>query len=84
MTKEFMKSTRTPFEIRTNLLEIAQDYLQKQWEANMDFARAAFMETLKQGMTTQADWEKFAPKYYNFEDIVAKAKELYGFVNDNK
>lgn len=84
MTKEYMKSMRSPFEIRTNLLELAQDYLQKQWEANMDFARAAFLESLKQGMTTQADWEKFAPKYFDFSDVISKAKELYGFVNDAK
>ena len=50
----------------------------------MEFARAAFLETVKQGMATQADWEKFAPKYYDFNDIVSKARELYGFVNDNK
>ena len=33
-------------------------------------------------MVSGPDWEKFAPKYFNFDEIVSKAKELYGFVND--
>ena len=78
---EYLKTNRTPFEIRTELLEIAQKYLEAQWEAQQEFARAAFMELLKQGVATQSDWSKYTPKYYDFNDIVAKAKELYGFVS---
>lgn len=82
MTDYMKGASRNPFEIRTNLLQIAQNYLQKQWEAADELARAAFMEQMKQGMAAQADWQKFAPKFYNFEDIVNKARELYGFVNN--
>ena len=78
---EYLKTNRTPFEIRTELLEIAQQYLEKQWEAQQEFARAAFMELLKQGVANQSDWSKYTPKYFDFNDIIAKAKELYGFVS---
>lgn len=82
MTGYMKGAARNPYEIRTDLLQIAQNYLQKQWEAADELARAVFMEQMKQGMAAQADWQKFAPKFYNFEDIVTKARELYGFVNN--
>lgn len=82
MTKEYMKSNRSPFEIRTNLLEIAQNYLQKQWEANNELARATFLDAMRTGIAAQHDWEKYAPKYFDFSEITKKAQELYGFVQN--
>ena len=74
-------SNRNPFEIRTDLLNLAQDYLDKQYQANVTFAKAAFEKTLE---TTTANWKDFAPKYFDFNDVIAKAKELYGFVQDRQ
>jgi hypothetical protein len=74
------KFERNPFEIRTRMLELAQEYLEDQYERNMEFARAAFMENIKIGASTMADWEKFAPVKYDFDEITKKAKELYNFV----
>jgi len=78
-TNNYKTSNRAPFEIRTEFLQMAQDYLQRQFEVQNEFARAAFLETMKAGMTMQADWEKFAPKYFNFDEILEKAEELYDF-----
>jgi hypothetical protein len=78
---EYLKTNRNPFEIRTDLLKIAQEYLQKQYEANVDFARAAMNVAYKDGVALQSDLRTEMPKYFNFSDIVEKAKELYGFVN---
>ena len=74
------KFERNPFEIRTRMLEIAQDYLEDQYERNMEFARAAFMESIKIGASTMADWEKYVPAKYDFNEIAKKAQELYSFV----
>lgn len=74
------KFERNPFEIRTRMLELAQDYLEDQYERTMEFARQAFLEQMKVGAATLADWEKFAPQKYDFSEITKKAQELYGFV----
>lgn len=74
----------TPFEIRTQMLAMAQDYLQKQLELNSEFARRTFDELVKNGDKVQSDWQQYMPKMYNFEEVVNKAKELYGFVKDVK
>ena len=78
---EYMKTNRSPFEIRTDLLKIAQDYLQKQYEANAALARATAQELQKTGVAFQSDMRTEVPKYFDFEDIILKARELYGFVN---
>lgn len=74
------KFDRNPFEIRTRMLELAQDYLENQYEMNMEFARQAFLESIKIGANTMKDWEQFAPQKYSFDEITKKAQELYSFV----
>jgi hypothetical protein len=73
-------SERNPFEIRTRMLELAADYMQQQFLAAEDFAKASFTEMVRVGQAAQQDWQKYAPKMYDVKDIVAKAQELYGFV----
>jgi len=72
----------TPFEIRTQMLEMAQEYLQKQFELNTYFAKRNFEELIKNGEKVQEDYAKYMPKMYTFEDVITKAKELYGFVKE--
>jgi hypothetical protein len=70
-----------PFEIRTQMLEMAKQYLEQQQEINTAFAKQVFDQLVVSGQKVQTDWQDYAPKMYNFEEITAKAKELYGFVN---
>jgi hypothetical protein len=72
----------TPFEIRAKMIELAQDYLQKQFELNAEFAKQTFDELVKSGEKVQQDYMQYMPKMYTAEDILAKAKQLYGFVKD--
>jgi hypothetical protein len=72
----------TPFEIRAKMIELAQDYLQKQFELNAEFAKQTFDELVKSGEKVQQDYMQYMPKMYTPEDILAKAKQLYGFVKD--
>jgi hydrogenase maturation factor len=74
----------TPFEIRAQMLEMAQDYLQKQFELNSEFAKRTFDELVKSGEKVQSDYNQYMPKMYGFDEVVSKAKELYGFVKDVK
>ena len=81
MTKEYLKTKeRNPFEIRTRMLEIAQEYLETQRNANMEFARKVWTEQMATGAATLADMEKYVPKMYSFDEITKKAQELYSFV----
>ena len=73
-----------PFEIRAEMLRMAQDYLQKQQEINLDFADRTFEQLLKEGKKVAEDWESYAPKMYSFEDVLKEANKLYGFVKDVK
>jgi len=74
-------SDRNPFEIRTRMLELAQEYLGAQYETNLEFAKQAFDELVRSNQAAATEWQKYAPKMYDFNDIVRKAQELYGFVS---
>ena len=78
---KFLNHNKSPYEIRTQLLEIAQKYLQTQYELNMEIYRAIFSQMMKHNYASMNEFEKIAPKMYNFSDIVEKAKELSEFVN---
>lgn len=73
-----------PFEIRAELLAQAQEYLKRQHELNTEFAKRTFDELVKQGQKLQADYREYMPKMYTFEDVIAEANKLYGFVKDAK
>jgi hypothetical protein len=74
-------TTKSPFEIRTRMLELATEYLQTQYYANVEFTKESFLEMIRTGQAVQKDWEKFAPKMYDFNEVLKKAQELYGFVS---
>ena len=70
-----------PFEIRAQLLEQAQTYLEKQQEINTTFAKKTFDQLVEQGAKVKSDYEAYMPKMYTFEDVIEKATKLYSFVN---
>lgn len=71
---------KSPYEIRLELLQMAQSHLQSQFDRQMQFAT----EALK--LATDAQWKsidelkKLMPPPFTFDEILAKANELYGFV----
>jgi len=73
-----------PFEIRAEMLRMAQEYLTKQQEINLDFAGRTFEQLVKEGKKVADDWKEYAPKMYSFEDVLKEANKLYGFVKDAK
>jgi hypothetical protein len=73
-----------PFEIRAKLLEQAQTYLTKQHELNTQFAKQTFDQLVEQGAKLKTDYKEYMPKMYTFEDVIAEANKLYGFVNNAK
>jgi hypothetical protein len=71
---------KNPFEIRTELLQMAKDYLDQQYHTNMEFFRAAFEEAIKQNKVTMDTWSKYVPAAYSLDELTKKAQELYTFV----
>ena len=73
-----------PFEIRAEMLRMAQEYLTKQQEINLDFAGRTFEQLVKEGKKVAEDWKEYAPKMYTFDEVLKEANKLYGFVKDVK
>ena len=69
------------YEIRAKMVELAQDYLQKQFELNKQVAEATWLEMLSAGKQLE-DYKDRMPKMYTPEDILAQAQKLYKFVSD--
>ena len=71
-----------PYQIRTDLLAMSKEMLDKAYESQMEVARKA-MDIYKEN-TEQAleAWQRYVPKMYTPDEIVSKAEELYQFVTD--
>lgn len=74
-------SNKNPFEIRLDALKMSKEYLDRIQDVNTQFAFQAFEAAVESGKATIDQWEKFAPKQYDFKDVITKAQELYAFVN---
>ena len=68
--------TKTPFEIRADLLKLAADHLEKQFTANLQFA-TEYNRALG-NVATEALVKM--PTYFTSEDVLKKASEFYSFV----
>jgi len=72
-------SNKNPFEIRAEMLQLAKEYLDQQYHMNIQF----YENMIAEGEKARKDVEsnlKDAYKMYSMEDLMDKAKELYGFV----
>lgn len=67
---------KNPFEIRQEVLQMAKDYMDRQWEMNYMFTQQLF----DQGKKTAEDMKE-ALKPYSTEELMKKAAELYTFVS---
>lgn len=73
-------SNKNPFEIRLEILKMAKDYLEQQYQTNLSFAQTLYHKALESGQVMQENLHSFIPKSYTIEDIMKKSQELYGFV----
>lgn len=74
-------SNKNPFEIRTEILGMAKEYMDRQQDINMQFAKQAYEVALDAGKVTAETWKEFCPAHYSIEELTKKAQELYGFVS---
>ena len=68
-------TNKNPFEIRADILGMAKEYMDRQWEMNYSFANQLFEQGKKTAEEVQA-----AMKPYSSDELVKKANEFYSFV----
>jgi hypothetical protein len=78
-TKETIMSNKNPFEIRSEMLQLAKEYMDQQTKMNVDFATKMF----EAGEKT-AEELKTAMTPYTMDELMEKAKEMYSFVSEKK
>ena len=69
-------SNKNPFEIRADMLALAKDYMDQQYQMNIQLAE----KLAEQGQKTLAELQE-TYKMYSTEELMAKAKEMYSFVS---
>jgi len=74
--KENDMSNKNPFEIRTEMLQLAKNYMDQQYQMNVEFAQRA----LDTGKKTLEEVQEVY-KMYSMEELMEKAKEMYSFVS---
>lgn len=73
-------SNKNPFEIRSEVLSMAKEYMDQQYQMNVEFARRIFDEAVEAKTDALDSWKSYVPEMYSVEDLMKKAQELYGFV----
>lgn len=69
-------SNKNPFEIRSDMLQLAKEYMDQQTKMNVDFATKMFEAGEK-----SAEELKTAMTPYTMDELMEKAKEMYSFVS---
>ena len=66
-------SSKNPFELRTEVLTMAKEYMDKQYEINLEMSR----KMVEAGKAAIED----CPKMYSIDELTKKAQEMYSFVS---
>lgn len=69
-------TNKNPFEIRAEMLQLAKDYMDQQYQMNIQFAEKMVEQNKK-----TAEELKDMYKMYSMEELMDKAKEMYNFVS---
>jgi len=78
------KYTSNPYQIRTDLLAMSKEMLDKAYDTQLEIART-MMEQTKENTEQALDaWKKYIPKMYTPDEVKKQAETLYEFVTQNK
>lgn len=67
---------KNPFEIRSDMIALAKQYLDKQYELNVQLANDMY----EQGKKSYEEVQD-AYKMYSIEEVIEKAQQMYSFVS---
>ena len=79
-----IKMSNNPYQIRYDVLNMAKELLDKQYDMQMEVAYKA-MEMYKENSEQALEaYQKYIPKAITPEEIKAQADKLYEFVSEKK
>ncbi len=81
MATKASNSGKNAFELRTDILAMAKDYMDQQYQINREFAQRVFDEAVTAGKVNNEQWKQYVPEMYSMDELMKKAQELYGFVS---
>jgi hypothetical protein len=64
-------TTKNPFEIRAEVLQLAKDYMDQQYHMNLNFMQKA----MEEGRKTFEEYQE-AAKMYSTDDLMKNAQEM--------
>lgn len=77
--------SKTPYEIRLELLQMAKDYMDKAQAAQIEFAKDAFYKSVEINQLTaeqiKEQMKPFIPAPYTMDELMKKASEMLTFIN---
>jgi hypothetical protein len=73
-------STKSPFELRFDVLKMAKELMDQQYEIAQQQYWTMIENAKEQSKDVQEVFEKYTPKMYQPSEIMSKAEELYTFV----
>lgn len=73
--------SKNPYEIRFDLLTMAKDLLDRQYEQSSNMAWEAFNKAMESNRELYKDVEKYVPKMFTPEEVIAQAEKLQSFIN---
>ena len=71
--------SKSGFEIRAEMLQLAKEYMDQQSKMNFELAE----KLSEQGQKTLEEFND-TYKMYSMEDLIEKAKEMYSFVSNKE
>ena len=69
-------ANKNPFEIRSEMLQLAKDYMDQQYHMNVNFAE----KMVEAGKMQMEEFQKQC-EMYSMDELMEKAKEMYSFVS---
>jgi hypothetical protein len=73
--------TKNPYEIRFDLLKMAKDMLDRQYEQSAAMAWEAMTKAMETNESIYKEVDKYVPKMFSPEEIVDQAERLQKFIN---
>ena len=73
-------SNKNPFEIRTDILKMAKEYMDQQYNLNWTTAQTMIEKLNENAADYQDQVKSLTPKPYTVGEMIDKANELYSFV----
>ena len=73
---------KNPYEIRLEVLKMAKEMMDKQYEVNLKTAKETIKFMKESGQPYMGEIEQYIPEMYKPENVMEKAQELYQFITN--